>query len=168
MPLTPVLVRPMPAVRAAIMLAGGGLLLYACDPQVATIDPRIERWMTCIECIDREQAEVVAMGQAAVPALRTLLIEGPPDTTIARKRAALSEPYYHNPSAPNVQPPTGYITARLDDFAARYRVRSSLALGLIGTDSARRVLCDARAMQFRPDVRRFIDSSLALLQGSCP
>ena len=151
-----------------VAVAIGSLIVQACDPE-PPIDPRIWRWMTCIECVDREQAEVVAMGPSAIPALRYLLIEGPPDTTIARKTDALSQPFRQGPpNAGVVVPPASYVSSRIEDFAVRFRVRSSLALGLIGSDSARRALCTARAMQLRPDVRRFVDSGLVLLSGTCP
>ena len=151
-----------------IVLGIASMIFQACHPE-PPIDPRIWRWMTCIECIDREQADVVAMGPSAIPALRYLLIEGPPDTTIARKTDALNAPYREDAAnATMVAPPASYVASRIDDFAARYRVRSSLALGLIGTDSARRALCTARLMQLRPDVRRFVDSGLVLLNGACP
>jgi len=51
---------------------------------------------------------------------------------------------------------------------ASYRIRSSLALGLIGGNAARKALCEGKAMQFRPDVQRMIDSGLVLLNGTCP
>ena len=48
------------------------------------------------------------------------------------------------------------------------RARASLALGRIGGDSARRVLCDGRVAGLGPRVNRFIDSALVLMAGRCP
>jgi len=140
---------------------------------------------------------VVAMGNAAIPALGYFLLHGPPDTTVARHRAALSGPFTvevsavptggrgtgrstgvpptsvvpPTPVAPTTQtvvPPPQVVDQRVEDYMAVYRMRSSIALGLIGGDSARRVLCAGKAMQFRPDVARMIDSALVLLSGTCP
>lgn len=148
------------------------------------IDPRIWRMVRCIECRDREQAAVVAMGESAIPGLRYFLLNGPPDSTVARQDSALRAPYYTGVGGGRgagggggggrsgnqgfVSPPAQSVQRRVNDFTAMYRIRSSLALGLIGGDSARKTLCVARSMQFRDDVRRAIDSGLVLLQGQCP
>ncbi len=114
-------------------------------------------------------------------------------STLARHRAALSGPFQVGASVvpggggtgrgggtrdapavvvPTTQtvvvPPPQVVDQRVEDYKAVYRMRSSLALGLIGGDSARRVLCTGKAMQFRPDVERMIDSALVLLNGTCP
>lgn len=140
-----------------------------CKGGEPSIDERIWRMVRCIECMEGEQAAVVAMGQSAIPALRYFLLNGPPDTTVARKDSALRAPLRPpSPTLGPVVPAAPYVQRRVDDFVATFRIRSSYALGLIGTDSARRVLCQGKTMQFRPDVVRAIDSSLAILQGSCP
>lgn len=53
-------------------------------------------------------------------------------------------------------------------IAAIPRARASLALGLIGGDTARHVLCEGKAMALAPREHRFIDSALVLAGGSCP
>jgi hypothetical protein len=197
----------MPRVRgrvAGLRLVAffGAVIVIGCrsEPQ---IDARVWRLMRCIECQEGEEAAVVSMGVSAIPGLRQFLLEGPPDTTVARQDSALSAPLSGgsptgaapqppsggNPTrvapqppagrggrptqppaivVPATQLPAGYVQARIDDFVAMYRVRSSLALGLIGGESARKALCEGKAMQFRPDVQRMIDSSLVLLNGTCP
>jgi hypothetical protein len=150
---------------AAAMISAG---CNASEPEPA-IDARIWRMVRCIECIQDEQANVVAMGESAIPGLRHFLLNGPPDTTVARQDSLLRAPYSASPPAVGlIFPPAQLVEGRVQDFIAMYRMRSSIALGLIGTDSARRTLCAGKGMQFRADVRRFIDSSLALLNGSCP
>jgi hypothetical protein len=155
----------------------GSLIAAGCK-QEPTIDPRIWRMVRCIECQAGEQDSVVAMGVNAVPGLRQFLLEGPPDSTIQRQDSALSAPYSGRtpgrgggatrggPAQP--PPPPAAVQLRLDDFVATYRIRSSLALGLIGGEPARKALCQGKVMQFRPDVERMIDSALVLLNGSCP
>jgi hypothetical protein len=140
-----------------------------CNGGEPAIDRRIWRMVRCIECMEGEQAAVVAMGQGAIPALRYFLLNGPPDTTVARKESALRAPLRPpSPTLGPIIPSTIYVKRRVEDFVATFRIRSSYALGLIGTDSARRVLCRGKTMQFRPDVVRAIDSSLTILHGSCP
>ena len=158
-----------------------GLLAARCQEAEPPIDPRVWRMVRCIECRDGEQRAVVAMGESAIPGLRYFLIKGPPDTTLARQDSALSAPYHadgggrggrggggRGGTTGTLSPPAQAVQRRLDDFIAMYRMRSSLALGLIKGDSARKTLCLARSMQFRDDVRRIIDSSLVLLNGTCP
>jgi len=164
--------------RFAQLAALVGLLAAAQCQGEPSIDPRIWRMVRCIECRDGEQAAVVAMHESAIPGLRYFLINGPPDSTLARQDSALRAPYHAGGGGRGgrggrsgtpgfISPPSQVVQRRLDDFAAMYRMRSSLALGLIGGDSARRTLCLARTKQFRDDVRRVIDSALVLLQGNC-
>ncbi len=156
-------------VAAGLLAVAASLAIAGCQDPDPVIDPRIWLMARCIECTSREQANVVAMGDSAIPALRYLLLHGPPDTTVARQDSALSAPYPGPPPiGGTITPPDTLVDLRIEDFVAIYRMRSSLALGLIGTDSARRTLCAGKAMQFRADVNGFIDSSLALLSGSCP
>ena len=168
--------------RLAQLLAFVALLTAPKCRGEPPIDPRIWRMVRCIECRDGEQAAVVAMGESAIPGLRYFLVNGPPDSTIARQDSALRAPYYTGVGGGRgggggggrsgtpgfVSPPAQSVQRRVNDFTAMYRIRSSLALGLIGGDSARKTLCVAKSMQFRDDVRRVIDSSLVLLQGHCP
>ena len=156
-------------VAAGLVTMSASLAIAGCHDPEPEIDSRIWRMGRCIECINREQANVVAMGDSAIPALRYLLLHGPPDTTIARQDSALSAPYPAPPPNPGtLTPPDSLVDRRIEDFVAIYRMRSSLALGLIGTNSARQILCAAKDSQYRADVQRFIDSSLVLLNGQCP
>ena len=180
--------------RRAACTAGIALALMQCQQQQTQppqlpeppIDRRIWEMSLCIECIDGEFAGVVAMGDPAIPGLGYFLLHGPPDSTVARQRAALSGPFPvpgsstgggRNPgrggrgstsTGARIVPPVQIVDRRIEDYKAIYRIRSSLALGHIGGDSARRVLCAGKAMQFRPDVGRMIDSALKLLNGTCP
>jgi hypothetical protein len=156
-------------VAAGVGAVAASLSIAGCRDTEPVIDRRIWLMARCIECISHEQANVVAMGDSAIPALRYLLLHGPPDTTLARQDSALSAPYPAPPPiAGTITPPDHLVDLRLADFVAIYRMRSSLALGLIGTDSAKRTLCAARDSHFRADVQRVIDSSLVLLSGQCP
>lgn len=163
--------RMTPRLRVTTILAtvAVSLSIVSCRDSEPPIDRRIWLMARCIECIDREQANVVAMGDSAIPALRFLLLHGPPDTTVARQDSALRAPYPATPPDVGMITPADHIVdLRVADFIAIFRMRSSLALGLIGTDSARRVLCEGNAMQLRQDEKRFVDSSLKLLNWSCP
>lgn len=179
-------------IRRILVLPGVGVLMY-CAESEPPIDQRLWALARCIECIDGEQAAVVAMSDSAIPGLRYFLLHGPPDSTVDRQRTALSGPFQigatsSQPTAPGgrnptvvvspgtspapassvVVPPAAVVSEGIEDFKAVYRMRSSAALGLIGGDSARRVLCEGKAAQFRPDVRARIDSALVQLNGSCP
>ena len=173
------------AMRLLVIIAP--LMALAC-PQPVTVDPRIWRMSRCTECQSVEMDSVVAMGASAVPGLRKFLLEGPPDSTVQRQDSAMSAPYSNGgggrggrggrptpgvptrtPPPPPLPPPShAIVQLRLDDFVAMYRIRSSLALGLIGGNAARKALCEGKARQFRPDVARMIDSGLVLLNGTCP
>ena len=157
------------------------LALAACPEPEPLIDVRLWHMAQCIECIDGELAAVVEMRDSAIPGLRFFLLHGPPDTTLLTRKTALSGPFRVGaPSGASarggraggwtsvVVPPVAVVERRLDDFTAVYRMRSAIALGLIGNNSARRVLCEGKAAQFRPDVQRMIDSALFLLNGTCP
>jgi hypothetical protein len=138
-------------------------------PEPPPIDARVWKMTRCIECIDGELPAVVAMGDTAVPALQYLLLYGPPDTVVAHKDSALRAPYHSGSSgAPLVVAPAAFVDRRIDDFRSSFRIRSSRALSLISSDSAKRALCRGRSMQFRDDVRLAIDSALILAGGTCP
>ena len=150
-----------------------------CDRK-PVIDPKVWRMARCIECQSGEMDSVVSLGVNAVPGLRQFLLEGPPDSAVQRQDSALTAPFTGGaagggratrgvPGVPlSPAPPPAVIQLLLDDFVANYRIRSSLALGLIGGNAARKALCEGKALQFRPDVQRMIDSGLVLLNGTCP
>lgn len=145
---------------------------YSCQDIASAppppIDARIWRMIRCIECIDNERGSVVSMQDTAVPALRYLLLHGPPDSVVAHYDSSLRRPRPATPPDSGIfSAPPEVVDRRVQNFIAFYRIRSSIALGLIGSDSARRTLCEGKALQLRDDVRRIVDSSLKLLNGVC-
>jgi len=155
--------------RAGALLLPATLLWLGCQPaevsQVQVLpDRRIIRLMQCQECFGGEAAAVVAMGDSAVLGLRELVLHGAPAPFVTRLDSALRHPA---DSADHV-PANATIKLLLDDFDAIHRVRSSLALGLIGTDSARHAICAGMALQPpRRDVKLALDSALAHAGGAC-
>jgi hypothetical protein len=161
-----------PAVRLQATFAAIAVL-YGCQDTAPVpappIDARIWRMIQCVECIDNERANVVAMQDTAVPALRYLLLHGPPDNVVASYDSSLRTPRPATPPATGTfAPPAHVVDGRVQDFIAFHRIRSSTALGLIGTDSAHKALCEGTAMQFRDDVKRVVQVSLRGMPGPCP
>lgn len=160
--------------RRVVAIFAAVVAVFGCEQDVASesqhppIDQRIWRMIRCVECIDHERAKVVSMQDTAVPALRYLLLHGPPDTIVARYDSSLRTPRPATPPDTGMfSPPAATVDRRVQHLIAFYRIRSSVALGLIGTDSAFKALCAGKAMEFRDDVMRVIESSLNSFNGPC-
>jgi hypothetical protein len=160
-------------VSPAVLLAAA---LLGCDPDPdpatappVVMHPTIHRWMQCQECDRGERDSVVALGQGAVPTLRQLLLYGPPLALVALVESELKRQLPSGPPGTTQAPPAGAVDLMLDDYRSGYRIRSSMALGGIGGDSARMALCDGLAQQFpRKDVVRAIQAALLDFGGTCP
>lgn len=134
----------------------------------ASVAP-VYAWVLCQECDRGERARVVALGDTAVPLLRTLLLDGPP----AERKQQMEE--YLRPLATPRQgqrPASPATIARvLSSYDALYRVRAASALSGIGGPKSLRALCDAReGAKSAPSVRQAIDTALARIKGggTCP
>ena len=124
-------------------------------------------WMRCVECTEDQQAYVVALGDSAVPFLRSLLLDGPPASDVDRVRRHLDE--LKTPINGWRAPTQAALDATLEDYVSGYRIRSAIALGDIRTGSALSAVCEAKKRGFaRPGVRKAIDDALAHMPGPCP
>lgn len=126
-------------------------------------------WILCEECDRGERARVVALGDTAVPMLRTLLIDGAPAERKQRMQeyvAPLGTPGQgRRPASPVI------LASVLSNYDMLYRVKAASALSAIGGRNALRALCDARGKSASNSVvERAIDTALARRPGGgqCP
>ncbi|MEO7521642.1 MAG: hypothetical protein ABIW79_07490 [Gemmatimonas sp.] len=158
-------------VRASVRLITWALLAFSCaacngastsTQSTVPIDGRVLAFMECEECIQGERARVVQMGDTAVQALREALSHGPNPHRVAIVDSSLRQ--FTKPP-----PSQAAIAYQLRIFRALYARRSALALGLIGTPAAKAALCEARQFApLSPAERAAVDSSLAMIGGTCP
>lgn len=126
-------------------------------------------WILCEECDRAERARVVALGDTAVPLLRTLLLDGAPADRKQRMQeylAPLRTPGQgRTPASPII------LASVLSNYDMLYRVKAASALSGIGGTNALRALCDARSRgASNPPVKQAIDTALARRPGGgqCP
>lgn len=126
-------------------------------------------WILCEECDRGERARVVALGNTAVPLLRTLLLEGAPADRRQRMQAYLAPlrapGQGRRPASPVV------IASVLSNYDLLYRVKAASALSAISGTNALRALCEARGRSTpNVTVKGAIDAALARKQGGgkCP
>lgn len=160
------------AMRVALLvLAVGSTACFrlswkrAASPDPALIAERVYAFMLCEECSGGEQADLTALGNNAVPLLRTTLVSGPPQDqlTLLRQRLTSANPMTTPP------PSQAAIALQLADFDALYRGRAAVALGAIGSGSAKQALCAGRGTpSLRRDTYRKIDIAIARIGGACP
>jgi hypothetical protein len=122
-------------------------------------------WMNCVECLDGELDRVVALGDAAVPYLAQLAIQGAPASYLDTVRLE-EDINYRRLVLAGVD--TSLVRNVRDTYAentsARFRIRSALALRRIGGPQARQALDSALSQRLRPDVR----TVLTALRDSTP
>jgi HEAT repeat protein len=157
-----------------IVTSVGLLTLTQCNrwlhprpqPSPATTET-VTSWMRCQECTSDERAQVVALGDTAVPLLRSFLLDGPPAADVDRYWRYL-QPLAHptNGSRPATQATLEHIR---EDYISNYRIRSAHALGEIRTADALSAVCEAKRRNFaRPGVQKAINEALVQIPGSCP
>jgi hypothetical protein len=136
----------------------------APTPAPAIIAHRVYAFALCLECTGGERADLVALGNSAVPLLRSTLLNGAPPELKARLTQALSNP---SPSRPPPSP--GTIALQIANVDAMYRVRAADALAAIGGDDARHALCAGKTtLGLRPRIYAKIDTALVRVGGACP
>ena len=139
------------------MWRGAGLLLLvigltAC--QENKLSPPVEGWLHCDECTDGERAAVRALGEQAVPELARALLDGPPASNreVVRQEAVRA----HSRAGVGTLSASEYATQMVSNYVAKYQGRAAVALGDIGTSSARSALDAAlqppHSAQYRADV----------------
>jgi len=117
--------------------------------------------------MNRQRERVIALGDAAVPLLRNLLVAGPPPAHVLAVTAVLNE--IQARAAPGAAPNAAAIAMELEAFRSMYRTRASSALVGIRTSAARNALCGARTAPNMPSgMRQRLDSGMASMGGQCP
>jgi hypothetical protein len=129
----------------------------------ASAEP-VYAWILCEECDRGERAHVVALGDTAVPLLRTLLLDGAPADRKQRMQAYLAP---LRDSGQGRRPATAATVAgMLSHYDMLYRAKAASALSAIGGANALRALCDARKRDAAdPVVEQVVDSALARWPG---
>jgi hypothetical protein len=151
----------------AMMIPLAGVLAFACGPDQNTITARVNAWMLCNECIASERDSVVSLGSAAVPALRTILINGASQAHLNKLASAIRKT--RGPDGAGLPPDTAALTLQLGAESAIYRIRAADALGAIGGTAALAALCHGRAAGFPPGrVTQTIDTAIAHAAAPCP
>lgn len=135
------------SILATILIAG----CYRVCPKME--EHRIDRWLTCDECIDGERAAVLAMGQEAVPALKAALV-GPSDARREVMKAKFADSYSVSPIAGLSQ--SAYVDSLHSNYVATYQKRAATALGDIGGSEAvaalQQAVQDSASRSYRTDV----------------
>jgi hypothetical protein len=132
----------------------------------------IDAWLACIDSCDDARARAAAPGWRAVGRLADAL-EGPPQAYRDNIRHRLSASYRLIGSPGRTE--AEYVDTYLSNYDAVYQTHAAVALGDIGTGSAKRRLREALESDsieaastgrpyYRDDVRRAIE--LALVQAS--
>ena len=142
-----------------------------CPPrgETAASAAPVYAWILCEECDRGERARVVALGDTAVPLLRTLLVDGAPADRKQRMQEYLAP--LRNPGQGRRPASPVILASVLSNYDLLYRVKAASALSAIGGANALRALCDARGRSAsNPPVRRAIDTALARRPGGgrCP
>lgn len=145
-----------------------GLVFSGCDGD----DAIVERWLTCIECIDGEREAVRQLGGDVVPRL-THAVYGPTAPEMAGIEQRARGAYARIGGA--AVPESVYVGRAVSNFRAVYQQRAALSLGDIGTAEALQAIEDAIAFDsiardtsasglgfYRPRVRQLLHNSLAL------
>lgn len=128
----------------------------------------IATWLRCEECVDGEREGVLAVGEAAVPALRDALLDGPPEEERLRWEADMRGLHARiRTQADNrgleVADVDEFAQRRVENLVLRYRVRAAEALGWIGGPGARDALeeaagAEASGGRLRERIRTVLDS----------
>jgi hypothetical protein len=113
-----------------------------------TPEEAIAAWLRCEECVDGEREAILAVAEAAVPALRDALLDGPPERERLEWEADMRSLHARIRSQADAR---GLAVADVDEFVdrrvgnlvLRYRGRAADALGWIGGPRARAALEEA-------------------------
>ena len=157
------------ALAVVALLAMASCHAWRTHRETAASAAPVYAWILCEECDHGERARVVALGDTAVPLLRTLLIDGAPPDRKQRMQEYLAP--LRNPGQGRRPASPVILASVLSNYDMLYRVKAASALSAIGGANAQRALCDARGRSASPPtVRRAIDTALARRPGGgrCP
>ena len=151
------------ALAVAILGTLAGCLRWI-GQRAAARESRVYAWILCEECDRGERARVVALGDAVVPLLESLLRNGPSAERTQQMKSYLAPLARAGPGRGPVSPTV--LASILSDYELLYRVKAASALSGIGGAKALHALCDARGQSApNPAVKRAIDTALARRQG---
>ena len=132
-----------------------------------TTDSRVVSWLDCIECSPAELDVLVKQGDAIVPALRQVLLNGPSQDRVDEKRRHLESTYRSMKQYEQKRPDRAvtlteqqYIALYQEKFVLLNRSRAARALGAIGTPQARTALAQALNAKPQPELRRDLERAL--------
>ena len=132
-----------------------------------TTDARIINWLDCVECSNQELDVLARQGDAIVPALQQVLLNGPSQDRLDAKRRSLESGYrsmkqYEQRRPDRAVPLTEqqYIALYQEKFVLLNRTRAARALGVINSPEARRVLVQALQANPQPELRRDLERAL--------
>jgi HEAT repeat protein len=133
----------------------------------ASMEP-VYAWVLCEECDRGERARVVALGDTAVPLLRTLLLDGAPADRMRRMQDYLAPLGTQRPGRRPASP--AVIAGVLSNYDLLYRFKAASALSAIGGGNALRALCEARGRSTDSVLNQAVDTALGRRPGggSCP
>lgn len=158
-----------------LLLGLGVAMLSACDEPDAGVAPAVAsttyRWMQCHDCMNGERDGVIALGDTAVPLLRKVLQDGPPDPHVATVARSLRE--LADRSRGRDAPDYATRVFVLSRFRSMYQLRAISALRGIGTPDAVAALCAARQRAMTRagtsrSVTSALDSAVLRLPRPCP
>lgn len=139
-------------------------LSVACSPESASDDAPIPgaeagpaqespgavvaAWLRCEECVDGEREGILALAEAAVPALRDALLDGPPQRERLEWEADMRSLHARieaeaDARGAGVAEVDEFVARRVENLVLRYRTRAADALGWIGGPRARDALEEA-------------------------
>lgn len=147
--------------------------IFACRAELKpgesgthTVDARVLALMECVECYDGERDAVIEMGAAALTSLREALMHGPSPDRLAQLERSLRT--LRTPGRGALTEPA--IAYQLRSYRNLYTRRAADALGGIGGSAAKAMLCavDSAAAPPVGAGRKFVDSAIARIGGTCP
>lgn len=144
--------------RIVLLALLPGLLLSQCQRGVTDEEyQRIEDWLHCGECIAEERTAVVALGEDAIPVLRSLVGQVP-DTWRVREENRLRLQWRQFP-IPDL-PEDSFVARAYPAFQSRVQGRAATSLGDLGAyDELRRALREGTG-GYTPDALAEIQAAL--------
>lgn len=149
------------AILAIFAVLVGSISVTRCDPLSRADHQAVRRWLLCEECSEGERDAVVALGDRAVGALGEAL-QAPPAEGLETVRRRAEENFQRVRAGRMDR--SEYVAHFTENYRARYQSRAAIALGLIGTASARTLLIEAARHDsaYREDVQGFIGSAAGI------
>lgn len=161
-------------VSVATFLSMFGIATFAASEvppeQALAVRKVVVAWLECEECVDKELAAVLELGELALPTLGAALERGPSPASLEKYRIHLESTYKkmieyaRTHSEVKIEgTEEEYVKVYLENYQANYAVRSAQALSKLGSPEARRLLDAAGKRKQREDVSVVIQESAKTL-----